>query len=81
MIEANRLKHGYYKECYGFYCKTCGAEISIPFNEIENISKTLIRNENGIPVKQCQCCGHYVEFIALDNAVNDYQKYIKNLKK
>lgn len=77
--EMHRVKSGYYEKSVGFICPKCGSEVKINFAELEKYN-SLPRNENGIRVMNCHNCGNSVPFYNFDNALEDYKKYLEQVK-
>lgn len=78
-VEMHRIKSGYYEKSFGFFCQKCGSEVKINYAELEKYN-SLPRNESGIRVMNCYNCGNPVPFYNFDNALEDYKKYLKQLK-
>lgn len=78
-VEMHRIKTGYYEKSFGFFCQKCGSEIKINFAELEKYN-SLPKNENGIRVMNCHNCGNSVPFYNFDNALEDYKKYLEQVK-
>ena len=78
-VEMHRIKSGYYEKSFGFFCQKCGSEVKINFAELEKYN-SLPRNENGIRVMNCHNCGNPVPFYNFDNALEDYKKYLEQVK-
>lgn len=77
--EMHRIKSGYYEKSLGFFCKKCGSEVKINFENLEKYN-SLPRNEQGIRVMNCHNCGNPVPFYNFDNALKDYKKYLEQIK-
>ncbi len=78
-VEMHRIKSGYYEKSFGFFCQKCGSEVKINFAELEKYN-SLPRNEDGIRVMNCHNCGNPVPFYNFDNALEDYKKYLEQVK-
>lgn len=76
-VEQHRIKSGYYKKEYGFYCGNCRNKVTVPFERLHEY-ENLKRNEAGIRILYCAKCGNAVPFIGFDQALKDYKKYLKN---
>lgn len=78
-VQIHRIKSGYYKKSIGFICQTCKKEVNINFTELENYD-SLPRNKQGIRVMNCHNCGNLVPIYNFDNSLEDYKKYLEEIK-
>jgi len=78
-VEIHRIESGYYKKSFGFFCQKCQSEVKINFEDLEKYS-LLPRNEQGIRVMNCHNCGNPVPFCNFDNALEDYKKYLEQIR-
>lgn len=76
MVEIHRLKSGFYKKDFGFYCSNCKTEVKIRFDEIEKYD-SLPKNKDNIRIMKCPKCGNDVPFYNFDNCLSDYRNYKK----
>lgn len=78
-VEIHRIESGYYKKSFGFLCRNCKTEVKIKFQEIEKYN-LLPKDKNGIRIMKCPKCGNDVPFFNFDTALEDYKKYLENIK-
>lgn len=78
-VEIHRIKSGYYKKYLGFLCENCKSEVKIKFEEIDKYN-SLPRNKDGIRVMPCPKCNTPVPFYNFDLKMQDYKKYLEQIK-
>ncbi len=78
-VEIHRIKSGYYKKDFGYLCQNCKTEVKIKFEEIDKYN-SLPRNESGIRVMNCPKCNNPVPFYNFDIKMQDYKKYLEQIK-
>lgn len=78
-VEIHRIKSGYYKKDFGFLCQNCKTEVKIKFKEIDKYN-SLPRNKDGIRVMHCPQCNNPVPFYDFDTKMQDYKKYLEQIK-
>ena len=78
-VKIHRIKSGYYKKSFGFICQNCKNEVKIKFEEIDKYS-SLPKNKDGIRVMPCPKCNNLVPFYNFDMTMQDYKKYLEEIK-
>lgn len=78
-VEIHRIKSGYYKKDFGYLCQNCRTEVKIKFEELDKYN-SLPRNKDGIRVMQCPKCNNPVPFYNFDIKMQDYKKYLEQIK-
>ena len=78
-VQIHKIKSGYYKKSFGFICQNCKNEVKIKFEEIDKYS-SLPKNKDGVRVMPCPKCNNSVPFYNFDTTMQDYKKYLENVK-
>lgn len=78
-VEIHKIESGYYKKSFEFICPKCKVELKIKFEDLEKYN-FLPKNEQGKRVMNCHNCGNPVPLYDFDNVLEDYKKYIEQVK-